>query len=143
MTKKGRDYNKSGWGTGPWNNEPDRKDFTHEGYACFLLRNNVGVWCGYVGVPSSHPLYGVTHNDVDVEVHGGLTYSNKCDGHVCHDPEPDMPDDVWWFGFDTAHYRDYIPGNSFFRDSDQIYRDITYVEEEIRSLASQLKKMDV
>ncbi len=28
---------KTGWGDGPWNDEPDRVDFHHAGFACLLL----------------------------------------------------------------------------------------------------------
>ena len=102
-------YRKDEWARGPWDNEPDRKDFTHAGYSCFILRNTSGNWCGYVGVPSTHSCYEKPYNDVDVNVHGGLTYADKCGGHICHIPEPGMPDDVWWLGFDTAHWGDLSP----------------------------------
>jgi hypothetical protein len=41
-------------------------------------------------------------------VHGGLTYSDKCSGHICHVGDEKNP--VWWFGFDCAHLGDFIPG---------------------------------
>ena len=104
-------YDKTRWPRGEWDNEPDRVDFLHAGFSCFILRNMLGAWCGYVGVPSTHPAYRQDYNDVDVDVHGGLTYADVCGDHICHIPEPGMPDDVWWLGFDTNHYCDYAPGN--------------------------------
>jgi len=100
-------YNKSTWSKGEWDSEPDRKDFIESGFSCFILRNQMGNWCGYVGVPSNHPAFGKHYDDVNVDVHGGLTYSAKCSGHICHIPEKGMPDDVWWLGFDTAHCGDF------------------------------------
>ena len=41
-----RTYDKTRWADGPWMNEPDRVDFVHAGFACFALRNYMGVWCG-------------------------------------------------------------------------------------------------
>src|SRR6476646_948456 len=102
---------KSTWGDGPWQSEPDRVEFVHAGFACLLLRNpRIGQLCGYVGVPREHPAYGRDYNGVDVEVHGGLTYANKCQGYVCHVPADGMPEDVWWLGFDAGHAWDLTPG---------------------------------
>ena len=82
------------------------------------LRDNVGYANGYVAVPPEHPLHGVNYNDVDnIEVHGGLTFSNsmeeiKADGWhddtecIGFDSFDDIPQDYWVFGFDTMHYDD-------------------------------------
>lgn len=153
---------KSSWGDGPWLHEPDRVDFQHAGLPCLLLRNHHGVWCGYAAVPPGHPLHGLPYGDVDVDVHGDLTYSDACQGPVCHVPAPGEPADVWWFGFDTAHAFDYVPGMearmrerndptlsalkaqiaalptySYMRD---VYRDLAYVRAETESLAEQLAR---
>lgn len=93
------------WGTGPWNDEPDRKDFKAYGFECFVHRNLHGNWCGYVGVPRRHPAFGHGYDDIRVNVHGGLTYSAKCGYHLCHPGSRK----VWWLGFDCAHSGDYIP----------------------------------
>jgi hypothetical protein len=140
-------YDKSLWGKGEWDNEPDRVDFIHVGYSCFIMRNHSGAWCGYVGVPSNHVGYGQDYNEMceHVDVHGGLTYADKCRGSICHIPEPGMPDDVWWFGFDTAHYNDKVPGMEFYRfyDKDErVYRNMEYTINETKQLAEQLKAME-
>lgn len=36
MTVGGID--KSGWGPGPWQDEPDRKEWTHAGFDCLIVR---------------------------------------------------------------------------------------------------------
>ncbi len=52
---------------------------------------NAGPHNGYVHVPSSHPLAGKHYDDVPVDVHGGLTFSeNEDDGST-------------WFGWDDCH----------------------------------------
>ena len=38
--------------------------------------------------------------DIVIDVHGGLTYSGNGDG------EYPIASNLWWFGFDTAHYGD-------------------------------------
>jgi len=104
-------YDKSKWTKGPWDNEPDRLDFIHAGFSCFILRNNHGNWCGYVGVPEDHPDFG--KQDTDYNVHGGITYRDLCSPPICHIPENGMPEKVWWIGFDTAHGGDKSPGRDW------------------------------
>src|SRR5688572_11433893 len=101
---------KSEWGDGPWQTEPDRVEFEHAGLPCLMSRHpTLGHWCGYVAVPPGHPMHGKEYDSVEVDVHGGLTYGSACRGHICHVPKPGEPDDVFWFGFDCGHAGDYGP----------------------------------
>jgi len=65
---------------------------------------------------------------------------------ICHVASPGEPDPVWWFGFDCAHAGDFSPsyGKDLGRETGWgghvEYRDIAYVENECRSLASQLTR---
>jgi hypothetical protein len=132
--------NRDGWPKGEWDNEPDRVDFIHAGFSCFILRNPLGAWCGYVGVPNTHPAYEKSYDDIDVNVHGGLTYAEKCSGAICHIPQAGMPDDVWWLGFDTAHSGDNPPSMRIFKfNPNGTYKDMNYVINETKQLADQLK----
>jgi hypothetical protein len=71
-----------------------------------------GVECGwgngYVVIPPEHPLYNVQCENMDVEVHGGLTLSKKItNGTLELFPALDVSDlGCWLVGFDTAHYGD-------------------------------------
>ena len=163
---------KSAWGPGPWQDEPDRVDFVHAGFACFVRRvDPSGHLCGYVGVPREHPLYGVDFGNLpdDLEAHGGINYAKPCceESGVCHVPEPGMPTDVWWLGFDCAHGFDLCPGRNAMYSQILVehaadippevreafetmlsadvpnflrerYRDLPYVRRQIESLAEQL-----
>lgn len=127
---------KTAWGDGPWQAEPDKEQFTDEltGLPCLIKRNGSGALCGYVGVAEGHPWFGQNYywpsgydadgNEValppalqalsDVSVHGGLTYSGFCQPGdqaktICHVPAPGEPDRVWWLGFDCAHGGDLTP----------------------------------
>lgn len=127
---------RKGWRKGPWDHEPDRKEFKHAGLDCLLQRTPMGHWCGYVGVGREHPLHGASGSDRrtdELEVHGGITYARACNGVVCHKPAPGEPDALWWFGFDCAHFGDLSPGWKT-----GVYRDIDYVEQQTRHLAEQL-----
>ena len=154
---------KTGWADGPWMHEPDKLQWADEetGLPCLIVRGGLGALCGYVGVPRSHPAYGKHYDDealLDIGVHGGLTFSDKCqhDGDqtdvsqsICHVVEPGEDDDVWWVGFDCAHAFDLVPGmearlrgTPWPVSKEDTYRDVAYVKNEIRSLAKQLKEMD-
>lgn len=144
---------KSTWGNGPWQHEPDRKQWQHAGFDCLIIRvDSHGALCGYVGVPAGHPWYGKDYDVVDADVHGGLTYSAKCHGRVCHTSQPGESDDIFWFGFDCVHAGDYSPaGNSSLSsflgvilddvsgDCRNDYKDINYVTSEVEKLAEQTK----
>lgn len=120
------------WGDGPWEHEPDKMQWQDEatGLPCMVLRNFMGVWCGYVGVTEGHPWYQVEYDgcpisckeedcdhrlDMVLRVHGGLTFSSSCqevgpmEKRICHVPGHGEPDNVWWFGFDCGHAFDFIP----------------------------------
>jgi hypothetical protein len=144
---------------GPWRDEPDKAQWIDEAtdLDCLAVRNRLGAWCGYVGLPPGHPLHGFDYEQApearDIEVHGGLTFADKCaegsedEPRICHVPAPGRPADVWWLGFDCAHAGDLVPGMQDaytaaginrpggYRDT---YRTFAYVQAECTSLASQL-----
>lgn len=138
-------YRKDLWARGPWDTEPDRVDFDHLGVPCFLLRNNLGAWCGYAGVSPGHPAYGQPYDALDAAVwaHGGLTYSGGCNPPLCHAGD----EAVWWFGFDTAHAWDLVPGlhGNLPADLDlgEVYRTLDYCLRQTRGLAEQLAALAV
>ena len=156
-----RIVDKTGWGDGPWQAEPDKRQWQDKatGLPCLIVRNPIGALCGYVGVPAGHPVHGKGYDDVDVGVHGGLTFADRChegaeEHSICHKPAPGESDDVWWLGFDCAHAGDLSPQHAAtmreirvmpeFRRlpspymRDDTYKDIAYVEGEVQRLAAQL-----
>lgn len=144
-----------GWPSGPWDSEPDKVQWPDAatGLPCLAVRNrHWGNWCGYVGLPPEHPLYGKDYEAPDVEVHNYLSFADKCrpgenEAHgICHTPALGEPDHVWWFGFACDHVLDCSPedvkraarGYPFTIDDDQIYRTLAYVQQECALLARQL-----
>jgi hypothetical protein len=75
-----RTVDKSEWPRGDWDHEPDKAQWIDEatGLDCLIVRNRSGALCGYVGVDASHPLHRQDYDKVDVEVHGGLTFADRC-----------------------------------------------------------------
>lgn len=66
---------------------------------------SVGWGNGYVAIPKGHPLYEMDydsiHRKTDIEIHGGLTFSeNSIIG------QPEETKGMWIIGFDCAHLGD-------------------------------------
>lgn len=150
------EIDRTGWGPGPWDNEPDKASWTDEatGLPCLAVRANPlhSIWCGYVAVNPDHPYHGKDYDDVDVTVHGGLTFADSCrddepiESAVCHIPEPGQPADVWWFGWDCGHTWDIQPAYlahwpemaDLHQRTGAEYRTLDYVRAECARLAHQL-----
>lgn len=102
----------------------------HKGFRWVILHNGIGFRCGYVAVPEDHPWHGKQYNDVDADVHWGLTYADY------------GTDGEWYLGFDCAHAGDgpcaSLPvGSPIVRQlggRDGVVRDDGYVEQECRNL---------
>lgn len=137
------------WGDGPWMNEPDFVKFEHDGFTCVINRRMVleghnndhlsgGYLCGYLILPPSHPWFGKHYDNIDCEVHGGLTF---CDGAA----------EEWAIGFDCAHSWDVSPSLVKFMQEEsglkglpefiygRTYRDIEFVRSQLMRLISQAK----
>ena len=61
---------------------------------------SLGGWGnGYVLLPKEHPAFGIDYDCIHIDVHGGLTFSEKSDQIT------DITE-MWAVGFDTGHYGD-------------------------------------
>jgi hypothetical protein len=67
----------------PWYSEDNKVDFEADSLRCCMRRGPLGSWCGYVGIPKSHPWWGKGYNDYikptadmlgprDVDDHGAI-----------------------------------------------------------------------
>lgn len=129
---------KSEWGDGPWQSEPDLAHWIDEttGLYCMIRRVPVGALCGYVGVPKGHLFYKTdcTDSRISKEGHGGLTYSGDGDAEGAT---------VWWLGFDCGHYMDLVPALYALMPSLEgvhgVYRSFDYVVDQVQELASRLE----
>ena len=148
------------WGDGLWIHEPDLVTFEHEGVECKAMRviakerrtqEHVfgGHFCGYCAIPEGHPWFAKTYDDIECDVHGGLTYSRLND------------DGKWWVGFDCGHSTDLIPSMGALDETyaemimpmkelkeqfpesllfNPVYRDVGYVIKQLESVAKQIKE---
>jgi hypothetical protein len=150
---------RSTWIDGEWSSEPDKVQWPDlaTGLPCLAVRHaRYGFWCGYVGVPPTHPLHGRHYDEPNVDVHGGLTFSDACqlgeeEGRgICHIDEEEP--NVWWFGFDCGHAWDISPQDAtraekeggiwaLVDDDESCYRTLEYVKQQCSKLALQLRRM--
>lgn len=113
-----------------WESEPDEINENIHGYNIQIKRHkSLKHLCGYVLLKNTHSCYGKQYNNINVRVHGGLTYSEK-DG------------EYWKIGFDCAHDGDLVPGFTdlgFSSFADGKYKNINYVKMELARLIEQLE----
>ena len=82
-------------------------DQEYKGYHFYIL--NLGTHpTAYVEITKGNKLFGKTYNEIykdeiDIEVHGGLTYSRD---HLFLDKDI-IKSNSWFIGWDYAHYDDY------------------------------------
>lgn len=101
-------------------------DFDYKGYKCLIMAMPDGYLNGYVSIPRAHPAFRKEYYELDIECHGGLTFS-------------DIGVNGWNIGFDCAHAGDLIPE---FPDSTGVWRDEEYVTNELKSIVEQLIDME-
>lgn len=108
---------------------------TAAGYEAEVIGTPMGHRCGYVTVPEGHPFADKDYNDLYLDVHGGLTFS---DGRK--------------FGFDCAHWDDakdpalmseeYLNIHAIYPRLDHgTIKTLEFCVAECESLASQLKEL--
>jgi hypothetical protein len=118
---------RTGWGNGGWDGEPDREQWAdpETGYPCLLVRLDTGALAGYVGVYPVHPAYG--EDLAGLPGYQGITWFGsdeahwleplpiRDDAHVdLDDPKSvveivKLPEHPWFFGFDCDHGGDLAP----------------------------------
>lgn len=81
--------------------------------------------CGYVAVPKGHPAFKKDYGDLQIDAPGGLTYARGTNENY-----PVAATEVWWLGFDCAHW-----------DDMQNPKSLQYCENECEAIAKQLAEM--
>jgi hypothetical protein len=103
-----REFKLNHFGYGDWMDEPDSIEFEFKGIKCFILRVVKeepyaeeesyfgGHLCGYIFLPLGNPLYGEKWDEIDLDCHGGITWTADSElGYMV--------------GFDCGHSCDLIP----------------------------------
>lgn len=138
---------KSTWGPGPWQHEPDwvyweRPWNDPAGLRCLVARTEAtGTLCGYVRLPARHPWSRLPWDRIDAEVHGGITFAETIGAHR-------------WIGFHCGHSRDRMPAIEARLEAlgykrneppehyavfmPETYRELSFVRAETERLAEQV-----
>lgn len=94
----------------------------------WCIRVNPGLlnYCAYVGIPINSIAAKKDYDSIPVSVHGGWTFGGTIDFEVGDDK------DWWWYGWDYAHYGDYIPGMRGFFGNETLHEwTLDEVKEEV------------
>jgi len=139
---------KTSWGEGPWQHEPDRVEFIHQGVPCLMFRSPLsGAWNGYAGAEPGHPWHGTDLAADQAEAHGGITWTGPTSADQRMMSDPRRFAGAWWIGFDCAHACDYQPAMQarlrealarFGRTMGGEYRTAAYVRACVVELAEQV-----
>ena len=78
--------------------------FKYLDYDCMIIYND-GFYNGYVALTEDDKWYGKEYDDIDINVHGGLTFSSFGNDHL--DRCNENGQNLYWIGFDCMHYGDY------------------------------------
>jgi len=130
------------------------KDFMVDEFRCVIVGQSLGHRCGYIAIPKDNELYGKDYDNIDVSVHGGLTYAEYSENSYPLETE----EQVYSLGFDCAHCgdsKDVELIKSFGEENDEVQmllemeakypmrgtvRTVEYVENELIDVVSQIKK---
>lgn len=100
----------------------------YKGYDYLITVNDMGFRCGYVALPSDHPInsfHEEKYNYPDLDVHGGITFFNFNHLSEVFFGEDSCNDK--WIGFDCGHGGDYFDlsqARIYFNDDPEILRRI-------------------
>jgi len=122
---------------------------TEAGLQAAVVIHPAGHRCGYVGLPEGNPNHGKDYNDIDAEVHGGLTFAGGSKDY------PVESQGLWWLGYDCAHLYDardpelmsgeykklYDKGMLREFDEGSTIRSLDYCMSQCESLAKQLSQV--
>ena len=73
-------------------------------FGLFYWILNLGTYpTAYVKIPESHKYWLKDYSDIDIEVHGGLTYSKDY-----LNISENQKIEGWFIGWDYAHFGDYV-----------------------------------
>ena len=111
--------------------------------------------CAYVSIPKDHPYYQKHYDDVNVDCHGGLTFSNKHNYIKFNGQEmtlewaENIQEDCSWIGWDYAHLGDYFCSDRFEEPGDkkwtteEILQDCYDVIEQLKTVANKIQDVEV
>ena len=132
-------------------------DGYYKGFRYVIVFQSMGHRCGYVEIPKDNKLYGKDYEDININCHGGLTYSKFNNRNY-----PVEYNNGYFIGFDCSHCgdgkntdlaREYdIIGSHTYKELKEIetmfpihgeeVRSFEYVKDECKSIIDQIINME-
>lgn len=149
-------FSKKDFPKGIWLKEPDLCFWYFGGLPCLTVRDmSMGIWKGFVGIDSEHPLYEKSIQDIiglpqalDLfrAAYGGLNGAGKLSPKY-----QNYAQDYWWIGIETTQGSDLMPLLKLDQSdadmvkllSNQTYKDLHFIRRETNKLAKQLLKIKI
>jgi hypothetical protein len=104
----------------------------YKGYKFYIL--NLGTHpCAYVEIPKGNKFYEVEYDNIDIDCHCGLTYSNKSLRSV--------DESGWFIGWDYAHLGDYVGYFEYNYGEDKKWTTLE-IYEECKNVIEQLVELN-
>lgn len=103
------------------------KEGEYKGYD-FLIRTVFNShYCAYVRIPEDHKFYGIPYDEIDIDCHGGLTFSEFTNF------APLNIQKGYWIGWDYAHCDDWTPYHTNGKKwtIDEIYEEVKKVIDQL------------
>jgi len=118
----------------------DKKEMKYKGITYLIKQNpRMGFYLAYIKLPTESKLTKKDYDDIDLDVHGGLTFKETFTGK-------ETPEDNWWgftkgtwIGWDYGHAGDFIYGDFDFGLGEKRW-EYKEVESEIKQAIKQLLK---
>lgn len=99
----------------------------YKGYKYYIL--NLGTHpTAYIEIPKDNKLFKKHYDNIDLDVHGGLTYSDS----VLFISENEKAEGEWFIGWDYAHWNDYAGFYDEMNFISQYYKLKKWTTEEIK-----------
>lgn len=106
----------------------------YKGYKYFILSIANRHPCAYVELPDDHIWYGVDYDEIDLNCHGGVTYSRDYLGTKYKL----VPGDCgrWVIGWDYAHSGDAIGDSDYGKKwtTEEIHNEVIRAIEELKDM---------
>lgn len=89
---------------------------------------------GYIAIPEDHPYYGMSHNELILDI--PLTYSStgkeaiKCLKNIKFIDDPCDLKDYWVLGFETGNYTD----DSKIRSEEAVVKELLHLREQLEEV---------
>lgn len=106
------------------------------GYTFYILSMGTHP-CAYIQIPKNDKLFGMDYDDIEnkyeLNVHGGLTYTNS--------KLKSVESEGWFIGWDYAHWGDYI-GYADYSFEDKKW-DVRDIRNECENVIEQIVKINM